>query len=288
MLEPVKAFAASVSAGIGLAAYSLLEPHRYRLRTIAAPLKNRSAALRILHVSDTHMSGRNRRLAAYLKSLPNRLGDAPDLVLGTGDFIEDDAGIDLLVESLSGIKPRLGGFYVLGSHDYYQPRFQAYTKYVTGRRPIKAPRAATDTLQAGLESIGWSPLSNATSVVESGGGRIRLTGVDDPYLHRHRTGHIQREAGDALAVGLTHAPDVVSEFALAGYDLVVAGHTHGGQVRLPLVGALVTNCTLPAALAGGLNRIGDTWLHVSPGLGTGRFAPVRLNCPPEATLLELH
>jgi predicted MPP superfamily phosphohydrolase len=74
---------------------------------------------------------------------------------------------------------------------------------------------------------------------------------------------------------------------LAGFDLVLGGHTHAGQVRIPGVGALVTNSSLPAALGGGLHRIGSGWLHVSPGLGTGRFAPIRFACRPEATLLVL-
>jgi predicted MPP superfamily phosphohydrolase len=90
-----------------------------------------------------------------------------------------------------------------------------------------------------------------------------------------------------VAIGVVHTPDVVSEWALGGYDLVLAGHTHGGQVRIPGVGAVVTNCTLPPALAAGLHRIGGAWLHVSPGLGTGRFSPIRFNCRPEATLLRL-
>jgi predicted MPP superfamily phosphohydrolase len=84
-----------------------------------------------------------------------------------------------------------------------------------------------------------------------------------------------------------HAPDVVSEWFLTGFDLVLAGHTHGGQVRIPGIGALVTNCSLPTALAGGLHRIHGGWLHVSPGLGTGKYSPIRFACPPEATLLHL-
>ncbi|MEA2517702.1 MAG: uncharacterized protein QOG16_1540, partial [Actinomycetota bacterium] len=90
-----------------------------------------------------------------------------------------------------------------------------------------------------------------------------------------------------LAIGLAHAPDVVSQWMLQGFDLVFTGHTHAGQVRVPGFGAVVTNSSLPTELAGGLHRVGSGWLHVSPGLGTGRFAPIRFNCRPEATLLEI-
>jgi predicted MPP superfamily phosphohydrolase len=128
---------------------------------------------------------------------------------------------------------------------------------------------------------------NRTELVEAEGGTIRISGVDDPYMNRHRTDHISRGEGDVAAIGLTHAPDVVSEWLLNGYDLVLAGHTHGGQLRFPLAGAAVTNSTLPAALAAGLSRIGNGWLHVSMGLGTGRYAPVRFLARPEATLLHL-
>jgi predicted MPP superfamily phosphohydrolase len=131
------------------------------------------------------------------------------------------------------------------------------------------------------------PLTNATEVVDSPAGRIRVSGVDDPYIGRHRTEHISRAAGEVAAIGLMHAPDVVSNYALHGFDLVLGGHTHAGQVRLPWLGALVTNCSLPAALAGGLHGVGAAWLHVSPGLGSSRYFPFRFLARPEATLLRL-
>jgi predicted MPP superfamily phosphohydrolase len=225
------------------------------------------------------------RLVQWLRGLPGELGEAPDMVLATGDLIEDNSGIDPVVEVLASLESLYGNFYVLGSHDYYQSKFQAYTKYITGRRPIRAPKADTTRLEAGLTEAGWKAVTNSTEVVETDGGRVRVVGVDDPYIHRDRTEHIRRGDGDTLALGLVHAPDVVSDYALHGFDLVVAGHTHAGQVRVPGLGAIVTNCTLPSALAGGLSRVGSTWLHVSPGLGSGRFAPIRFNCRPEATLL---
>ena len=273
--------------GAGAAAYALAEPFRFRLVTHDVAVAAGAPAVDVLHVSDTHMKARDRPLQAFLRDVQRRLEDPPDLVLATGDLIDENSGIDPVVDVLNGLHARLGRFYVLGSHDYFQPKFQAYTKYWTGRRPVSAPAADTERLEGLLRHAGWLPLTNRTEFVDVTEGRVRLSGVDDPYLDRHRTGHIERGADDALAIGLMHAPDVVSEFALAGYDLALAGHTHGGQVRLPVAGAVVTNSSLPAALGGGLNRVGDTWLHVSPGLGTGRFSPIRFNCRPEVTLLRL-
>jgi predicted MPP superfamily phosphohydrolase len=273
---------------LGLGAYSLCEPYLYRLTTKRVPVGGKCPALSILHISDTHMQQHNRRLAAFLAALPDRVGLEPDFVLATGDMMEGDDGIDRLIEGLAPLRAQHGCYYVLGSHDYYAPTFKGPRKYF--RPPqggVKSPPADTDRLKTALQSIGWKPLINTTEIVDTPHGRVRLTGVDDPYIRRHETGHIERSSEDVAAIGLMHAPDVISEWFRAGFDLVLAGHTHGGQVRIPGVGALVTNCSLPTALAGGLHRIDAGWLHVSPGLGTGKYSPIRFACRPEATLLCL-
>jgi predicted MPP superfamily phosphohydrolase len=272
---------------LGAAGYALYEPYRYRLRKVdvRVPL---GPDLTVLHLSDLHMRVRDRPLRRFLGSIPERLGATPDIVVATGDLIAANEGIGPVVDALGRMEAELGRFYVLGSHDYYVSRFGSYLKYFSrDHRPVAAPRARTAELEDGLRSAGWRTLTNDTVSLSTGAGDVRIVGVDDPYLGRHRTEHIVRKSTDVLAIGVVHTPDVVSEWALAGYDLVLAGHTHGGQVRLPFVGAVVTNCSLPSALASGLHRIGGTWLHVSPGLGTGRFSPIRFNCRPEATLLTV-
>src|SRR5690606_31680304 len=94
-----------------------------------------------------------------------------------------------------------------------------------------------------------------------------------------------------LGIGVTHSPEprVLDDMAADGFSLLLAGHTHGGQVRVPFVGALVTNCGLPRQMARGLHRWpnSDSWLHVSAGLGTHPTAPVRFAGRPEASLLTL-
>jgi predicted MPP superfamily phosphohydrolase len=284
----MRPFRTALVTAIGVGAYSLLEPYLYRLAEARLPVARTSPSLTLLHISDTHMKRRDRRLREFLTALPLALRETPDLVVATGDLIEGDEGIDPLLEGLAPLRARLGCYYVLGSHDYYAPRFTPLS-YFSGslRGEVKAGPADTARLEAGLCALGWRSLTNTTHNVETPRGPLRLAGIDDPFLRRHRTDHIARSPDDVAAIGVMHCPDVVSEWFLASFDLVVAGHTHGGQVRVPGLGALVTNCSLPNALAGGPHRVGEGWLHVSPGLGTGKYSPIRFRCRPEATLLRL-
>jgi predicted MPP superfamily phosphohydrolase len=116
--------------------------------------------------------------------------------------------------------------------------------------------------------------------------------VDDPHLKRDRYETIAGPADPTanLRLGLTHSPEprVLDRFAADGYQLVMAGHTHGGQLCLPFYGAIVTNCDLDRSRAKGPSRWGANMaLHVSAGVGTSPFAPLRFCCRPEATLLTL-
>lgn len=271
----------------GVAGYPFLEARWFRVNHLNVPLGRDVPRVRILHVSDTHLTSRDRSLIRFLQTLPGRIG-VPDFVVATGDLIDDNSGIDPISSALNDLPARLGRFYVLGSHDYYQTRYQSFFKYFGEQRaPAPTNRADTATLEDNLQAHGWVSLTNTTHHISTQSGVIRMGGVDDPYLDRHKTDHIERARDEVLAIGSTHCPDVVSPWMLNGFDLVLSGHTHGGQVRVPGFGALVTNSSLPTALAGGLHRIGSSWLHVSPGLGTGKFSPIRFNCRPEVTLLEL-
>ena len=278
-------------AGVGITAYAVAETYSYRLRVHGVPIGPSGPPWRVLHLSDLHLSAGRRKLIDWLRALPQATGRV-DLVLATGDLIDDDSGIAPLFETFERIEAQQGCYYVLGSHDYFQSTFRGLMAglnkfYAAKRDPETSRPADTQTLEDGLRSRGWVSLANTSEVISTPAGAVRIAGLDDPFLMRHTTDHIRREPTDALAIGIVHSPDVVSEWVLAGFDLVLAGHTHGGQVRAPGIGALVTNCTLPAGLASGLHRVGSAYLHVSPGLGTSKFAPIRFLCPPEATILEL-
>lgn len=282
----MQALFAALALG-GAIAYPFLEPRWYRVNRLSAVIDADMRPLKVLHISDTHLTGDNRALIRFLERLPAAVGEL-DIVAATGDLIQDNSGIEPIAHALNRLSARIARVYVLGAHDYFQPGFQSYLKYF-GKRKLPATTRHADTadLERRLTHAGWISLTNHSELVDGPTGRIRLSGVDDPYLDRHSTTHIARASGETLAIGLAHSPDVVSEWMLNGFDLVLSGHTHAGQVRIPGIGALVTNSTLPAALAGGLHRIGNAWLHVSPGLGTGRFAPIRFNCRPEVTVLDL-
>ena len=149
--RPFAPFAMTALAGAGLAAYAFVEPHLFRLNRVVAEIPAGAPRLDVLHFSDSHMTAGRRSLRKWLERLPGLLERPPDLTLATGDLIEDDSGIEPIVEALAQLNGTMGSFYVFGSHDYYQSKFQAYTKYVTKKRPVNAPRAATDRLVEGLQ-----------------------------------------------------------------------------------------------------------------------------------------
>lgn len=282
---------ALLAAGAATLGYaSLVERNRFVLRRFDVPvLAPGSTPLRLLHLSDLHLTAGQRRKQAWVRGLD---GLDPDLVVNTGDSL---AGHDAVGPTLDALGPLLArpGAFVFGNNDFYAPRPKNPLKYfyTEHKRTLGPPLPWTD-LRDRLVAAGWLDATHTRATLKAGGRIVALAGVDDPHLKRDR---YERIAGPAdptadVRLGLTHSPEprVVSRFAADGYDLVLAGHTHGGQLRVPFIGALVTNSGIDRARARWLHRWDDaTWLHISAGLGTSPYAPVRFACPPEATLLTL-
>jgi predicted MPP superfamily phosphohydrolase len=274
--------AALGAAGFG---WGVIEAHRYRVAVHRlAVLPPGAKPLRVLQVSDLHLRLSNTRLASFLAGLSEQRFD---LVLATGDLIGEPRAVERCARLLGGLRGRLGRYYVLGSSDYYAPKFKNYLDYFTRRRRSPTRPNRTGEFLEILHEQGWKGLTNRTEHVVLKGTPTQLTGLDDPYLHRDDRSLLRRSPDAAFAWCVVHDPAPYADAARAGFDLVVAGHTHGGQVRLPFVGALVTNSDTPRHLALGASWVGNTLLFVSPGLGTGKYAPIRFRCPPEASVLEL-
>nr|WP_051357363.1 metallophosphoesterase [Segniliparus rugosus] len=285
----VKAAAAAAMLGLGYA--SLVERVAFCLREVTIPvLSPGSRPLRVLHISDLHMTPGQRLKQQWLREL-----DAlePDFVVDTGDNLAHARAVPAVIQSLGGLLDRPGAF-VFGSNDYFGPTPKNPARYL---RKNQTKRSHGDPLpwqdlRAAFQERGWVDATHTFHELGVGGVRIAVAGVDDPHLHRDRYEAISSAPGPhvGLRLGLTHSPEprVLDRFAADGYDLVLAGHTHGGQLRLPGYGAIVTNCGIDRARARGASHWGQrTRLHVSAGLGTSPYAPVRFCCRPEATLLTL-
>ena len=281
---------AVAAAGVACVGYGVLvERDWYRLRRQRVEaLEPGQPPLTVLHLSDLHLTAADRRRMAFLE----RLASEPvDLVVLTGDMLGEPAGLGPVLETLGRFRPRLGAVAVLGSNDYFAPRFRNPLTYFMGpssRRRRSSPPNPWRELVEGLETLGWTVLANRRGQL----GDIELAGMDDPHIRRDDPQVLVPANGDVstrLRLGVVHSPyrRALDAFAGNGYDLVLAGHTHGGQVCLPGVGALVTNCDLPRDQVRGLSRWGSSWLHVSAGLGTSKYAPFRFACRPEASLLTV-
>ncbi|NKR54620.1 metallophosphoesterase [Rhodococcus hoagii] len=284
------ALATAGAAALGVGYASLIERNAFALREATMPvLAPGSATLRVLHISDLHMMPNQKLKQNWLREL-DRLD--PDLVVNTGDNLSHMKSVPAVVQSMGGLLAR-PGLFVFGSNDYFAPKPKNPMKYFKKehRRVLGAPLPWAD-LRAAFTERGWLDVTHVHRELEVGGVRIDAAGVDDPHLTRDRYDTIAGPPNPLaqLKLGITHSPEprVLDRFADDGYDLILAGHTHGGQLCLPFYGALVTNCQLDRSRVKGPSRWGaHTRLHVSAGVGTSPYAPARFCCRPEATLLTL-
>ncbi len=253
----------------------------------------------MLHLSDLHLTPGQRRKQEWVRELAAL---DPHLVVDTGDHLSHRDSVPSVLDSLGGLLD-VPGVFVFGSNDYFEPTLRNPLRYLLpddGTRHTDSAKLPFEDLRAGLQGAGWLDLTNQHGSLEVEGLRFAFAGVDDPHLEYDRLDVVAGPADpDAdVRLGVSHAPylRVLDQFARDGYDAVLAGHTHGGQVCLPGGRALTTNCDLEPARAKGLHRHpaasrdgdpGSAWLHVSAGLGTSPYAQIRVACRPEATLLTL-
>lgn len=313
------------AAAAGVAYASLYEVRAFTLRAVSVPvLPAGSRELRVLHVSDAHMVPTQRRKQDWLRGLSEL---EPDLVINTGDNLGHLHALPSVLDAYGDLLD-LPGVFVFGSNDYYSPVRKNPARYLVGgtgsadgrnnwwhTRPKDLP---AEPMRRAFTERGWTDLTNTHASLDVAGRRLAFVGVDDPHLGFDELDHEPADPDADLAIGVAHAPylRVLDRWNSLGYPLILAGHTHGGQLCVPFYGALVTNCDLDRTRAKGLHthRAPATggrhdpatggrhdpatggrhhpghepsWLHVSAGLGTSPFAPVRFACRPEATLLTL-
>lgn len=293
----------AVVAGGAALAYARCEAEMFTLHRLRVPVQPAgSPDVTVLHLSDLHLTPTQTRKIAWVRALADL---EPDLVVNTGDNMGHADVLPELLHALEPLRERPGVF-VMGSNDYFAPHRKNPARYLL--RDARVPRVygepdlPTEKLAAALTESGWIDLDNARAQATIGGLRVSFVGLDDPHIDRDRMPEPEPEprADADLRLGVVHAPYVRALDALRadGADMIIAGHTHGGQLCVPGFGALVTNCDLDRGRASGLHgwpgarpdEFGghdSTWLHVCGGLGTSPYTPFRVACRPSATLLTL-
>ena len=301
------------AAAVGAATFAwgaLVERTRYTVRYETLPILAPGArALTVLHLADLHMAPWQRAKQDWVRSLAVH---EPDLVVNTGDnmgHLEGLSGVEYALEPFRDIP----GVFVHGSNDYFGPTFKNPMRYLSGNssRDRHTPDNHLDI--APLEDffehdLGWLGLNNAARALLIKGSRLEFFGVNDSHRGWDRldtlSGAITEERDNVLwrneptgpgvvSIGVTHAPyrRILDAFVGHGADAIFAGHTHGGQVRIPGLPALVTNSDVPREQASGLSHWEhgerSAYLNVSAGIGTSIYAPVRFACPPEAVVVTL-
>ena len=263
-------------------------------RSTLAILPAGSAPIRVLHISDLHLAGWQKRKMKFVRSLAAL---KPDLIVNTGDNIGHANAIDSLLECTGELR-RVPGVFVNGSNDYHTPTFRNPLSYLfKPSTPTRAEKMETEKMTGEFERSGWVNLNNRSGHLRIGATNIGFLGLDDPHDGLADFDTLAKQsreiAGSDIVIGVSHAPylRVLEEVAASRAELLFAGHNHGGQVCLPIKGALVTNCDLPTRAAKGISRWKfadrDLVLQVCAGLGTSIFAPVRFFCRPEVRLTEL-
>ncbi len=299
----------AVASGAALA-WAHFEARRPVLRrhTVEVPARPGLRPFQVLHISDLHMFAGQEFITNFLAKVAAE--EDIDLVVSTGDNLGSAEAGPLLLEALEPLLS-LPGAFVLGSNDYYSPDAKPWTSYLRAgkdsrsaeERGMGQPDLPWVEVVRTLTSAGWLDLTNqnghltVNSTGDSDSQKVALLGVDDPHIMRDRMPVPDATWWDGRSwrLALTHSPyrRVLDRFAQFEADLILAGHTHGGQVRVPGLGAMVNNSDVPRRYSRGLRRwkaiagSPSAWVHVSAGLGTSRYAPVRFACRPEVSLLRV-
>ena len=255
-------------------------------------------ALSILHISDLHVRRGEPRLLRVQKAA--LAGHTPDLVCVTGDICETVEDIDLLIDLLRVTRPRLGTYIVLGNHEHnaHAPSHvreeysSGFKRVIDVLLQVLSPNVRSEgsheahAMADALRAAGFHVLHNEGRRVEPGGRTLWIAGCDSAWAgHADMQASLEGLQPGEACLALIHEPELAFDAHELGADLILAGHTHGGQVRLPFVGTpyrLTGDDRI--GIASGFQRVGEGLLHITTGLG--HTIPLRFRCPPEVVWLD--
>lgn len=296
------------------------------LKFKAGKNKSDKPIMTFLHLSDFHLrkNSKGKKLFKFVRSL-NKLN--VDFILITGDLTENDKNIEYLISMLSPLKAKYGKYAVFGVHDHYNKALVEFIRNMFKKKKRYKRENDVTYMAKRLKDIGIEVLRNESRRINIGSydiGDIEIIGLDDPIINKidivkafSHIDHIDSlkllKKSDyknayknifklkeekihkinnrgKLRIILMHTPDTDSIIDLARkeVDIIFGGHTHGGQVRLPLVGAVISGCKIKTKFASGLFYFRNFVLYVTRGLGEGRYSQFRFYCQPEASLVKIY
>jgi len=264
----------------------VIEPRWYRLRKVVIRGQRKlKKPITILHLSDIHFiktEGHKRHFFQRLSMLN------PDLIFLTGDIIDNNEGIDTAARVISGLRARYGTFLVLGNHDYYDYHVFDNIRYHLGLGKTSIHRNNVSRLVSEMKRIGVHVLINESMKLQVHGTPVLIGGTDDPVTQKvDFEKALHGLSPETFNVLLIHQLDGLLKLSHHGVDLAFAGHTHGGQIRMPFFGPFFCDTKLGRRYVEGLREYKGTTVFVSRGLGAGRILIPRFACRPEAIWIEV-
>jgi uncharacterized protein len=286
---------------VGLGVYVMhIEPYRPVMRRLTVRVPADWPQLSILHISDLHVRARADRLYSVQEQFLQSIKEQPDLVCVTGDVCETLKDAPRAAALLKGLNPRIATIVTLGNHEHDAPiprrhrtpwwralRLAEIALWrVIGPQERSSGTAESRAIVDIFRGAGLTVLVNEGVRLEHGRRSLWVAGTDSTWSGQSRALEAihGRRAGEPC-LALIHEPEGVFPFVKHGAALILAGHTHGGQVRLPLGGAVYSHGTdRRVRHSAGVQRFGSAQLHISAGLGQN--IPIRFNCPPEAVWID--
>ncbi len=266
----------------------VIEPRWLKIRRLSIKLKTPlKRPVTLLHISDTHFPLHYKTLSRFFNQMSRLL---PDFIVLTGDIIDNNSGISPCVQAVSKLRSRMGTYAVLGNHDHYDYNNREVLSFLFGKCLHPQKRNDVAGLKKGLAEAGCTVLTNENVSFDIEGQKLCLIGLDDPVTRQANPDlAFQNVNGAAVKILLTHSIDILMKMDGSSADLVLGGHTHGGQVSVPFFGPmpLKTHCDMGRRFIAGLNRYRGMITYTSRGTGEGKFFPFRFLCRPEAVLFEI-